>query len=59
MGFQNYLSNRKGQILIETLVLCTVMSGLLLIFMKLIHYQKKHRQTFYFSQTVNSVNENR
>lgn len=43
MESRNYLLNKKGQILIESLFLAFVLASILIIFSKLIEYQKSKK----------------
>lgn len=56
MGLQNYLRKQSGQIIVETLILCTVMGGVLLVFAKLAEFQREQRQGYYFSRPAKAVN---
>ena len=48
MAIQNSLLNRRGQILIESVVLLFIVSAVLIVFKQMIEYQKS-RQHFRFS----------
>ena len=56
MELQSYLRRQQGQILIEVLILCSVMSGVLFIFVQLAELQRDQRQKFYLSQPARTEN---
>lgn len=47
MEIRNYLLNKKGQVLIESLFLAFMLASVLIVFSKLIEYQK-NKKTYNF-----------
>lgn len=50
MAIENNIRNQKGQILIESLFLALVIAGLLILFSKVIDYQRRYIKKHHFSK---------